>query len=51
MPGWQKPTRGCKTFESLALEAQEYIEFLEQFVEVRAEFYRDRPRKGIIIRR
>jgi adenylosuccinate synthase len=30
MPGWKEPTRGARTFDELPVEAQNYIQRLEQ---------------------
>ncbi len=51
MPGWQTPTRGCKTFKSLPLQAQEYVEFIERFIGVKAEFIGTGPERECWIHR
>ncbi|KAG5519150.1 hypothetical protein PMAC_002238 [Pneumocystis sp. 'macacae'] len=39
LPGWQRTTRGCRAFGELPLEAQAYIRFIEDFVDVKVDVW------------
>lgn len=37
LPGWRKQTSGSTSFNSLPIEAKDYVRFIEEFLEVRVE--------------
>lgn len=38
MPGWQTPTTGAKSYSDLPARAREYVEFIEDFVQVKVKW-------------
>ncbi len=51
LPGWMQPTRGCRSFEDLPLEARRYVEFLEKECLVRTSIISVGPSREETIRR
>ncbi|KAG4304131.1 hypothetical protein PORY_002495 [Pneumocystis oryctolagi] len=49
IPGWQKETRKCRSFEELPAEAQAYIQFIEDFINVKIFYIGVGPSRNDII--
>ncbi len=51
LPGWNQPTTHVKSFGDLPKEAQAYVDFIEQFVDVKVRWIGTGPkREDIIVR-
>lgn len=51
MPGWLKSTSDCKLFEELPIEAQNFVKFIESFLDVYVKYIGNGPSRTDLIER
>ncbi|KAM0229292.1 hypothetical protein ACHAPO_010071 [Fusarium lateritium] len=51
MPGWNTPTTNVKTFSDLPKQAQDYVEFIENFIGVKVKWIGTGPDRTSMIKK